>query len=792
MQPPDQRATPSEELDSNTGCGESKQHRRWLALVLLFASVFGVSLGVREVNRYTVAVDAPAARSLSTPERGADYYSADPDSHYHMRRLDLALQNLGAVSTRDPLLSFPDFEDQGGAPIPWPRLYTRVLHGFLSPFAPPEPAARTAFVEQNVARAPQLLGALTSFLVALAAYGFAAKSKRWSGQFRSNTAVAISAALGAGLYHAFCFASLRYTRLGNGDHHAWVALLQWSMLWIVATSLAPTRLRSMGRSWLAGCAAGVLAGAALSSWVAALLWIGLVDLALAWRMFTVRPSAVRGLGGVGVAFHLAALFVILPEVAGSPFDSTQIINLSAFHIGFLGLGALVCLPLVLLGGRATPAGIQPAEVGIPSEPRPALRLYPRILCGVFVLSAVGCFSGDLGRSLREGIEWATGTNHFMGYIYESQPLGWGLIGGLDASVYWLGWGLLAVPIALFTLARRSGGDSVPIVIVLVAQLGLALTQRRFAMELAAPLSFALGLMLATALANWTRRAPAIGWGLAILVPLLCHSATVDATLRRGNGQVPQESAAQQRERGLRGLCRWLGETDARSEAVLAQWDLGHMVEWGAGRPTLANNFGLYLGEDSFLDPWRFLMQTEFDRAEQLCEQRRVGHVLLASDWERNWDTMGRVLGGELGLSHGGLSLVRRLLPLKDEHLAAAMPQPGFLRLVALGELAPTGEPSGWVWEVVRGAVLEVEGDPGQVLRGMVRRQFRDIPGERKKDYVWLGAALVDASGRARLRVPWSTEDESSGRAAGPLEWAVGERAGSVHVPLDAVLGGGAL
>ena len=43
---------------------------------------------------------------------------------------------------------------------------------------------------------------------------------------------------------------------------------------------------------------------------------------------------------------------------------------------------------------------------------------------------------------------------------------------------------------------------------------------------------------------------------------------------------------------------------------------------------------------------------------------------------------------------------------------------------------------------------------------------------------------------ARLRVPWSTEDEESGEAAAPLRWTMGQRKGVAEVSLQAVLSGG--
>jgi hypothetical protein len=242
----------------------------------------------------------------------------------------------------------------------------------------------------------------------------------------------------------------------------------------------------------------------------------------------------------------------------------------------------------------------------------------------------------------------------------------------------------------------------------------------------------------------------------------------------------------ERERGLRGLCAWLGTHGTDEEAVMAQWDLGHMIEWGAARPTVATNFGSYLGRDGFLDPWRFLVAASDEDAEALCKERRVRHVLLGSDWMRNLDTMTRVLADDPRWGFSEDCLVARLLPCAYGDEVPGRPHPDFLRLVAFGEPLSDGKSAGWIWEAVPGAVLEVSGSAGQVLRARVRRNFNG----QQTQFVWMGEALVGADGLARLRVPWSTEDEESGEAAAPLRWTMGQRKGVAEVTLQAVLSGG--
>ena len=118
---------------------------------------------------------ASAARVAAAPDEGgaAAWFVTDPDSLYHMRRLERALAEGGVVAGRDPLLAFPEHEGEGGAPIPWPSGYTRALLALAGDRAPGEPLDRERWVEHEVARWPMLFAALTSGGAALVAGAFA-------------------------------------------------------------------------------------------------------------------------------------------------------------------------------------------------------------------------------------------------------------------------------------------------------------------------------------------------------------------------------------------------------------------------------------------------------------------------------------------------------------------------------------------------------------------------------------------------------------------------------------------
>ncbi|MGB0685517.1 MAG: hypothetical protein ACPGQD_04955, partial [Planctomycetota bacterium] len=102
---------------------------------------------------------------------------------------------------------------------------------------------------------------------------------------------------------------------------------------------------------LAGAFAGTVAGVLLGSWVGAVLYVLPLQLALAWWLHRMRDERRPGLLLFGFLFHALALAALLPAVLQSPWKVEQpwmVVNLSWFHVAWLGLGGLVFLPPFLL------------------------------------------------------------------------------------------------------------------------------------------------------------------------------------------------------------------------------------------------------------------------------------------------------------------------------------------------------------------------------------------------------------------------------------------------------------
>ena len=65
------------------------------------------------------------------------------------------------------------------------------------------------------------------------------------------------------------------------------------------------------------------------------------------------------------------------------------------------------------------------------------------------------------------------------------------------------------------------------------------------------------------------------------------------------------------------LFEWIAEQEPQPRSVLAAWDFGHTIEWVAKRPSIATNFGSYIGRDSFVDPAKFFMANSHQDAEDI-------------------------------------------------------------------------------------------------------------------------------------------------------------------------------
>ncbi len=754
---------------------------RWLGALVVAVALL-LAIGVRaeyDVGRSTAA--------------GEDaWVSLDADSLYHMRRVQRVRTEGWPPAGTDPWLDHPD-----GAEIPWPPYYSALLAGLAAITIDDGPDAKLA-VEQLVGSVPLVFGVLTALLAALVARRLAGDA---AGAFAGVTA---ALALGAVVYSA----------IGNGDHHAFVAFLHAVLLAGLSALLARGVLESGVRAARWGFALGALIGLALGSWVAFLTYVVEVELVLALLLLRNARTPLPGLARFGLALHLGAFAVLLPAVLDSPWLSTQpwsVVNLSWFHPFFLLVGATVFVP-----------------IAVPSVAERVRSRYPWLVAAGLVVLFGGLLLVDVGPSaaLREAVSWLSREDRFMASILESRSLFDDPAAGLEQLGIALGWGLYLVPFAWIAgvVACVRGQRALLPWLVAVPLLALqSVSQLRFAEGLVVPLAVVLGWGFGRLVERVAagRTAPrVVGALLAIGLAVLLQQP--------GLGEVRRYTAAaqnradplelQQQIAAVRRASEWLRDRVVEPErfTVLSSWGHGHMIEWVAERPTVATNFGSYLGEDSYTFGPRAFLTEEPAALEALLVEREVGYVLLGSrvvemlpdlvnragiEPERYLVQKGRHWRGGLRPAWFRTQLAR-LVVAGGEPAADTPPQarraPGFLRLVHVSpELDPRPflegvmlrQPRVCVWQRVEGARLRLRGTPGAPFAVRMEVAYPDaaVP------LVFERTGTLGPDGLREVRVPYATDaPNGDGRVLPGAELRVGNRAVELRVPEAAVREGSAI
>jgi asparagine N-glycosylation enzyme membrane subunit Stt3 len=735
-----------------------------LAVVLVV--VAGTSWFLRDLHHQRVR--APG---------GETWVTTDPDTNYHCRRVERAILE-GRIATHDDHLNFPH-----GSAIPWPPYYTRIVATALAPFVPDDEATRSRWIEMRVASLPLLFGVTTSLLAA-AAGGILAGP---------------AGAMIAGITHAASQASIAYSRSGNGDHHAWISLLAAALLLLTARALRRDALDRPRDGLQQGAAVGAIAGLALGSWVASMLYVIPLQLTLGWLLVVHGRRPRPGLPAFGLAMHATALAILLPAIMSSPWNEVSpwmVVNLTWFHALWLAGGGLVFVPPLFL-------------------PRRSLRIYPLIVGGVLLAigGALATVGGGPAAGIREGFGWMGRSSEFMGAVWESR----GIVGA--NAVYdplaVFGFGLLVLPVAWAAAARlafrRGRLELVPWVLAVPLLAAQAARQFRFGDALSMPLAVvvAWGVVAGVRARRWKPRPVAATLALAFFVSFL---AQWDGATRTWQNLTKEGGPTGQREHpsalALRGMSDWLRtNTPASGDySVLASWVWGHTIEWAADRPTVATNFGTFVGAAGFRTPARFLLSENPRDGEALLEARSSRYVLVTTDisgavpslaWSLGPGVEARygvVDGQQVQLKEAWFSTLGARL-ISDGYVFSFEGAPSrplnFLRLVhvtpitdARVPMRPEPSPVGWIWEHVPGATVEAAGDPGEELGVEITVRYPNHV------LVWEDRAAVASNGVATLRVPYATVEPNGDGRVEAAAWTIGDRGGPLPISTAAVFGVG--
>ena len=721
-------------------------------------------------------------------QAGEEWFSLDPDGLYHARRVERAMRE-GEVAQEDPWMNYPE-----GAKIPWPPYYDLLLARAFAPFAPAAEDARWHWIERATASVPLACGMAAVLIAALAAFRIAG----------------LTGAAVAGVTVALCRGTINYSPIGNGDHHAWIALLNAVTLLLLSEALRRGAIASRVKGALFGAALGLLCGLMIGSWVAAILYVVNLQIVLSWMLFRRAREPLPGVATLGLAMHLVAMATLFPAVWESPWRQElpwMVVNLSWFHLAVLALGALVFVPLVVLGRGRLAAGTR------------AARSYPFAVAGALgVLALVSwLFRLAPARGIAEGVAWVSRTDSFMSRVAESMPL----VGqGAEEGVLFfaLGFGVLVLPIALGFAARRAlwgrDDDLLPWVVATATLLPQALQQRRFADVLAVPMAVVLSWGVARLVQHKSSRVLAAA---AVLLALLAQYPSVQATWQSVWGSNRDWVGTEiDPVVGERRAFEWIRahSAGAGEAAVLSHWDRGHTIEWAAASPSVANNFGSYIGIDSYLAPALFFLEESPARAERMLEERQVRFVYVPvqivtltqslckavgpSAWDRyvrpmalgslpvssRWfATMaGRLLVGGVPVDLEGTTVGGEAEPLGYLRLVHVTPQ--YARWV-VGPVTGQPFPVGQVWERVPGAIVEARGAAGEELRVEFKIEYEGT------DYrvPWRSRARTGADGIARIRVPYGTTAPNGDGRVVEAQWSFPGAGGALEIPQAAVMAG---
>ena len=164
---------------------------------------------------------------------------------------------------------------------------------------------------------------------------------------------------------------------------------------------------------------------------------------------------------------------------------------------------------------------------------------------------------------------------------------------------------------------------------------------------------------------------------------------------------------------------WYEPASRPRYGVLAHWGFGHLIEYHARRPSIATNFGSFVGEDGFRDAAQAMLETDPMDFREACVRLGVRYVVVTPRHAGDLKSLARIAGREGGGWFRGsqpralrTALYRLALPPQgapDDHY------PGFERVYQSpqresthGGRAKRGELAGPVISIYRLSVGEGE------------------------------------------------------------------------------------
>jgi dolichyl-diphosphooligosaccharide--protein glycosyltransferase len=686
--------------------------------------------------------------------------AADDDSLYHVLRTERMIEGAVGAPWRDGAMNSPD-----GAEIPWPPLFDGALAGAGWAAAGFHTPSR-GDIERGGSFLPVLLA-----LLALPAV--AALARMLAGDDGLLAALVLALLPAHGLY----------SMLGRTDQHVLEVLL---FVWILVPVAHGVR-RPDRSLLLASAALGALYALAFWNWIGSGFYpLLLTAFTGAWAV--VAPGSDRVSRRLAADLALGAgLGAVL--LAGSVALARGPAQLTLMRLaGLSGLQPLM-LAIAAAFGALLSAALQ-WRAATATLPRRAAVVAGCALTPLLVALTVPGVGAEVGR----GLSALGRSNGWYGSIMEFEPLiggGWTAIGeDVIRALAIFGLAPFAAVVAVALLAPRLREPDRRAPTALLIGLGLGLLLMAFLRQRFAPYSAPLLAVLVAH--SWGRGATAIsrrfGWrrltqGVAFLgIGAIVFGPALGLARNMIGGEPPVVRETRRVLTRLAALPVAPGRT-----AIMAEWSLGHLIQYVTGRPVVASPFGIEGGDRALEDSAAFFLEADESAAAALLERRRAGLVALRDPtYEivfaaaftppmRPLSTTRRTLAGaKTTFSPEVRGLVVWRLFVEDG--AAGARGLGGFRLLDEARYAADRTIPFKIFGAVPGATLVVGGAVPQstVIASTV------VVSPLGRRFEWATSAGADASGRVALRVPYATGQ--NGRcAAAPYEVRAGSAATSVQV-----------
>ena len=691
----------------------------------------GVGLLLRSLEFHTVF-----------PENGDVLLGLD-DAQFHARRALFSFVNFPAVLDFDWYLAFPD-----GAPAPVPPFFDWATAGVARLFGDDIHTLETV--------AAWVSPVVGSLLV-------------WPAYAIGRSVATRNVGLGAAWLSAVLPSGILLTRLGNFDHHGAVALI--AACWL-ASSLSCVG----GSGWAllkrSAFQAGVIT-LMLFTWSGSLFYLALGVGAQLAGILLLHGSPDRLFGTAASLLAAAVPTALWLAVTDAPLGG----SLSSQTLSWLHLIALlaIAIPTLLLalweqrrpsadaklriGRLALLAG----AIGLPLLALPALR--EPLVQGLFFLAERDDWAATNPEQLSlfhssTAAASATVRLGLFGYLVPLLPLylGWRTYrSGEREKLLILWFWLFALSLLLLSQVRYGTDFTVPGTVTLAMLLG----------ELRQTLSHRLSAGLATACVALVVAAALVPSFRGIHQPSLTRalsglSADSGTRTRLSSHEIAVDFGKRVRE--------FTPDTGGFLEAgvrpdygILVPSHLGHRFTYSARRPVPSNNLGPYLDGKKYQLAKSFYRSRWPGMALKTLEALEARYVMTVA---RNWKRLAFA-------DH---------LHLRNESSVRGRPTTGRLRLAAASRTAQSlsKRPDGTtertkevpfkLFELVAGALLIVQAEPGSEVWAEIQVAPQNMRGMPYRTW-----ARADASGVARVRVPYATHQQGAVATSERWRVQVGER-----------------